>query len=198
MLEFLDTTAIIHTGGYLGMFAILFAETGLLVGLILPGESLLFTAGLLASSGLLNIWIVVSLGFLAAVLGDSLAYALGKRFGQGLFGRYQWLGLDQAHISRIQKFYNIHGRQTIVLARFIPFFRTVVPVLAGIGSMQYRTFLKFNFIGAAAWTLVVGFVGYFLGELVPDGSVYTNWIIAVIMILSVLPLTLTIFRRKKL
>src|SRR3954467_7601323 len=113
--EFIDTTAIIQTSGYLGLFAILFAETGLLFGIILPGESLLFTAGLLASSGILDIWAVIPVAFTAGVLGDSLAYTIGKRFGYDVFLRYPKL-LDSARIEKIRRYYETSGKQTLIAA----------------------------------------------------------------------------------
>lgn len=196
-MNFLDTTSIIQSGGYIALFAFLFAETGLLIGILLPGESLLFTAGLLASSGYLDIGAVIPLAFLAGILGDSLGYSLGYRFGYDIFARHPKLGLDNQRIGKIQKFYEDHGGQTLIIARFIPFLRTIVPVLAGIAKMEYKSFLVYNVIGAAAWAVVVSFIGYYLGVLVPDGSRYEPWITSFIMVLCLLPLLAAILERRK-
>lgn len=196
-MEFFDTTAIIQSGGYLALFAFLFSETGLLVGIFLPGESLLFAAGMLASSGFLDVWAVIAVGFTAGVLGDSMGYSVGRRFGYDIFRRHPRLGLDEHRIAQIQDFYERNGKQTLILARFIPFLRTIVPILAGIGRMDYKTFLVFNIIGAAAWAVSVSLIGYALGELVPDGHKYESWITSLIVVLCILPLVFTWFRRKR-
>ncbi|MGH9857339.1 MAG: DedA family protein, partial [Acidobacteriota bacterium] len=137
----LDPASIIKATGYLGIFIIVFVESGLLVGFFLPGDSLLFTAGFLASQGLLDIALLVGLVFVAAVLGDSTGYSIGRRLGPRVFKKPDSIVFSHDHIRRSQEFYQKHGGKTIILARFIPVVRTFAPVLAGVGKMPYRTFL---------------------------------------------------------
>jgi membrane-associated protein len=182
-----DIPLFITTAGYVGIAAVIFAESGLLIGVILPGDSLLFTAGFLASQGFLDIAIVVSIAFVAAVVGDSVGYWLGKRFGPTVFSRPGSLLLDPRHISRAERFYDRHGPKTIVLARFVPLMRTFAPVLAGVGSMRYRTFLGYNILGGALWGIGLPLAGYWLGQTIPNADQYLAPIIIGIVILSLLP-----------
>src|SRR3989338_1165858 len=135
-----DLASLVKTAGYLGLFGIIFAESGLFIGFFLPGDSLLFTAGFLASQGYLNIWLLVPLCFAAAVLGDNFGYAFGRRVGPKIFRKEESLLFHKHHLERARTFYERHGKKTIILARFVPFARTFAPILAGIGEMHYRTF----------------------------------------------------------
>ncbi len=139
-----DLPELIRSVGYIGVWAITFAESGLLVGFFLPGDSLLFTAGFLAFQGFLNIWLLIIGAFVCAVVGDNVGYATGNRFGRRLFQKEDsWL-FHKKHIVTAQKFYEKYGKKTIILARFMPIVRTFAPIVASIGSMHYRTFLTYN------------------------------------------------------
>lgn len=183
----LDLPALIQTVGYLGVFAIVFIESGLLVGFFFPGDSLLFTAGFLASQGLLDIRILVPGCFIAAVLGDSVGYYIGHRFGRKLFNKEQSLLFRKDHLLKAQGFYEKHGGKAIILARFMPVIRTFAPVAAGIGEMQYKKFLFFNLFGAVLWAIGVTLAGYYLGSLIPDVDKYLLPIIGLIIVASILP-----------
>ena len=188
MLELLlDPVLLIKTAGYVGLFAIIFAESGLLVGFFFPGDSLLFTAGFLASQDYLNIWLLVLLAFLGAVLGDSVGYAFGRRAGPKIFKREDSLFFHKDHIRKAEVFYEEHGPKTIVLARFLPVIRTFAPIVAGIGKMQYSTFLLYNIIGGALWGVGMPLLGYWLGSVVPNIDRYLVPIIVGIIVVSLLP-----------
>jgi membrane-associated protein len=183
----LDLAKIIETIGYLGVLAIVFAESGLLIGLFLPGDSLLFTAGFLASVGLFNLPLLATSAFLAAVLGDNVGYAFGKRVGPVIFKREDSFWFHKKHVERTQRFYEKHGGKTIILARFVPIVRTLAPVLAGVGNMNYRTFFLYNVVGGFLWAVGLTSLGYFLGSMIPNIDRYILPIIVVIIILSFLP-----------
>ncbi len=193
-----DLPLLITTAGYAGLFAIVFAESGLLIGFFLPGDSLLFTAGFLASQGLLNIAILTPLVFIAAVTGDSVGYALGHRFGPRLFKREDSLLFHKDNVSRAQAFFERHGKKTIILARFIPVVRTFAPILAGVGNMAYHTFFAYNVIGGLLWAVGLSLLGYFLGNVIPNVDAYLLPIIGVIIILSILPSAIHILKDKEL
>lgn len=182
-----DLILIIKTVGYLGLSGIIFAESGLLIGFFFPGDSLLFTAGLLASQGLLNIWYLMGLTFIAAVLGDSTGYMFGKKIGPAIFNKEDSWFFNKANVYKAESFFKKYGSKTIVLARFLPVVRTFVPILAGVGTMNYRTFITYNLIGGALWTLGLSLLGYFLGSFIPNIDKYLLPIIILIIILSVLP-----------
>ncbi len=183
----LDPTSIIKTVGYLGVFAIIFAESGLLVGFFLPGDSLLFTAGFLASQGVLHLWILIPIVFVAAVIGDSTGYSIGKKLGPKIFTRKDSFLFRKSHLHQANEFFQKHGGKTIVLARFVPVVRTFVPVLAGVGLMKYRTFLSYNVIGGALWAIGLTLGGYFLGRIIPNADKYLLPLVAVIIVISILP-----------
>ncbi len=188
MTRFLDPHYIIQTFGLLGVVLAIFAESGLLVGIFLPGDSLLFTAGLFAASEKgFSIELLVVLGFLAAVLGDNVGYSIGQRAGPALFKRDDSRFFKKKHLHRATRFYEQHGRKTIVLARFVPIVRTLAPMVAGATKMPYRTFFAFNVIGALLWAVGVPTAGYFLGKSIPSIDRYLLPIIAVIVAVSLLP-----------
>ncbi len=197
-----DLDATIQTIGYLGLFAIIFAETGLFIGFFLPGDSLLFTAGLLASQGFFNIAFLCILLFIAAVLGDSTGYLIGHKFGKKLFNRDDSFFFHKDHLVRANTFYKKHGGKTIILARFMPIIRTFAPVVAGIGTMEYKTFLTYNVIGAALWAIGMPIAGYFLGRVIPDIDKYLIPIVVFIVLISIAPgvyeTTNTVEKRGKL
>lgn len=195
MLGF-DLVELIKTVGYLGLFGIVFAESGLLIGFFLPGDSLLFTAGFLASQDFLNIYAVMAGCFIAAVVGDSVGYAFGNKVGPAIFKREDSLIFNKDHIRKAQDFYAKHGVKTIILARFVPVVRTFAPILAGVGKMEYRTFLTYNILGGALWALGIPFLGYTLGNRIPGVDRYLLPIILGIIVLSILPGILHIVRHK--
>jgi membrane-associated protein len=185
---------LIETFGTIGVIAIVFAESCLIF--FLPGDSLLFTAGLLASQGSLNIVVILIGSFAAAVLGNQVGYLLGARMGTRLFKPGSRL-FKEEYVERAQHFFDEYGSKTIVLGRFVPGVRTFVPILAGVGTMRYRTFVTFNLIGALLWAVGVTILGYALGESVPNIDRYLLPIIAVIGLASVAPIAIEILRNRK-
>lgn len=185
---------LLPTLGYAGIFAIIFAESGLLIGFFLPGDSLLFTAGFLASQGIFDVRLLAVGCFISAVVGDSVGYAFGHKVGRRLFHKEDSVFFHKKHLMKAENFYEKHGRKTIVLARFMPVVRTFAPIVAGIGSMEYRTFLIFNIIGGLLWGVGLTVAGYLLGNLIPDVDRYLLPIIALIVIFSVLPQTIHILK----
>lgn len=183
----IDLIALIVTVGYAGLFTIIFAESGVLIGLFLPGDSLLFAAGILASQGLLDIRLLLPLFAAAAILGDSFGYWTGKKLGPRLFTREDSLLFKKKHVARAKAFYDRHGPKAIVLARFIPFVRTLAPVVAGIAEMHYPTFLKYNILGGLVWSLGITLLGYALGSLITDIEAALLPIIGAIILVSFLP-----------
>lgn len=182
-----DIVKLIQSVGYLGVFAIVFAESGLFFGVFLPGDSLLFTAGFLASQGYFNFTILVVGCFLAAVFGDNIGYAFGKKVGSRLFSREDSFWFHKRHLSTAEKFYEKHGGKTIILARFVPIVRTFAPIVAGIGNMNYERFLLFNAVGGFLWAVGITTAGFFLGKVIPGIDKYLLPILLVIILISLLP-----------
>ncbi|MFA5886657.1 MAG: VTT domain-containing protein [Patescibacteria group bacterium] len=191
-----DLVALIKTAGYFGLFGIIFAESGLLIGFFFPGDSLLFTAGFLASQGFLDIWLLMGLTFIAAVLGDSAGYMFGEKIGPAIFSKEDSWFFNKNNVYKAEKFFKKHGSKTIVLARFLPVVRTFVPILAGVGTMPYRTFIVYNLIGGALWSLGLSLLGYFLGSLIPGVDRYLLPIIILIIVLSILPSAWHVWRER--
>ena len=187
---------LIRWGGYAVLVAIVFAETGLLVGFFLPGDSLLITAGLVAGTGGLNIWWLNVLLIAAAIVGDSVGYAIGFRAGPRLFTREDSLLFHRRHLIRTREFYERYGGKTIVLARFIPIIRTFAPVVAGVGQMAYRRFLFFNVFGGIGWVASLTWAGYLLGQTVPNITQHVHVIVAIVVVLSVLPIVAEIVKAR--
>ncbi|HSL24987.1 MAG TPA: VTT domain-containing protein [Acidimicrobiia bacterium] len=194
---FLDPRDLLVTFGTIGLFVIVFAESGLLVGFFLPGDSLLFTAGLFAAQGTLNLPLILTGCFVAAVAGDQVGYAFGQRLGPSLFRRPDSRFFKQEYVERAQGFFERHGPKTIILARFVPIVRTFAPILAGVGTMRYRTFVTFNLIGGLLWAVGVTMLGYLLGGLIPDIDAYLLPIVAVIVLLSVIPIGLEWWKSRR-
>lgn len=182
-----DLKELIQSIGYIGIFGIVFAESGLLIGALLPGDSLLFTAGFLASQDILSFPLLLIVVFVAAIAGDSAGYTTGKRYGHRIFKKTDSILFNQKHIVRAEAFYERHGGKAIILARFMPIVRTLAPILAGVGKMPYRTFLGFNIIGAFLWAVGLSALGYFLGKSVPDIDKFLLPTIGLILIISVTP-----------
>ena len=192
----IDPRTIITTLGTAGVIAIIFMETGLFFGFFFPGDSLLFTAGFFASQGYLPMaWLLIG-AFIAAVLGDTVGYAFGKKVGPTLFSKEDSVFFSKKHISRAQHFYEKQGKKTIILARFIPVVRTFAPIVAGIGDMPYKTFISFNVIGGFAWTWLMLWLGYGLGSLIPNPDRYVLPAVLVIIVISAAPAIREIFRKK--
>ena len=189
--------SLIQWGGYGVLFAIVFAETGLLVGFFLPGDSLLITAGLLAANGTLNIWWLNALLIVAAVVGDSVGYAIGRRLGPRLFTRQKSLLFNPAHVERTRRFYEKYGAKTIVIARFVPIVRTFAPVVAGVGQMRYRRFLFYNVAGGVGWVTSMTWGGYLLGRAIPNIAEYIHIVVIVVIVLSVIPIAVEILKERR-
>ncbi len=184
-----DLPELIRNLGYFGVWGIIFAESGLLIGFFLPGDSLLFTAGFIASQGLLNIFVLLFGSFVCAVLGDNVGYATGYRFGRKLFQKEDNWFFHKKNLVKTQSFYDKHGKKTLVLARFMPIVRTFAPIVAGIGSMRYKTFMSYNLIGGLLWTLGITNLGFFLGKVIPSEQIdkYLLPIILGIIVISIIP-----------
>ncbi len=182
-----ELESLLRTVGYAGIFAIVFAESGLLVGFFLPGDSLLFTAGFLASQGFFDIVILCIITFVAAVVGDNVGYYFGRRAGPRVFKKEDSLVFSKSNIDKSVAFYEKHGGKTIVLARFIPVVRTFAPVIAGVGKMDYKKFLFFNIAGGLIWAVGVTVLGYILGNSIPDIDKYLIPIALVIIFISIAP-----------
>lgn len=182
-----DLISLIKTAGYFGIFGIIFAESGLFIGFFFPGDSLLFTAGFLASQGFLNIWFLIFLVFIGAVLGDNVGYAFGKKVGPMIFKKEDSLFFHKDNLERARVFYEKHGPKTIIIARFMPGVRTFAPILAGVGVMHYSTFFIYNLVGGALWGIGLPMLGYYLGNVVPNIDRYIVPIVLLIIFLSVLP-----------
>ncbi len=198
-----ELKSLLTWGGYPVLMAIVFAETGLLVGFFLPGDSLLVTAGVLVNAGLLNPFELSTFGNLLlmnvvlivmAVVGDAVGYSIGLKAGPKIFTREQSLLFRKDHLLATQKFYERHGGKTIILARFMPAVRTFAPVVAGVGRMGYRRFAAFNIVGGAGWVLSMSFLGYFLGKVFEAKEI--EKIVYLIIFLSVLPLLIGAIRHK--
>jgi membrane-associated protein len=182
-----DLSEIIRQIGYIGIFAIVFAESGLLIGFFLPGDSLLFTAGFLASQGYMNVAILAVVCWIAAIGGDSAGYYIGKKTGKKIFNRENSRLFNRDHLIKAEKFYEKHGGKTIILARFTPIIRTFAPIVAGAGNMNYSSFVFYNIAGGTLWVVSMVFGGYFLGKVIPDVDKYLLPIIALIVLASVAP-----------
>ncbi|MFH1429927.1 MAG: VTT domain-containing protein [Candidatus Uhrbacteria bacterium] len=190
----MDLTSIITAAGYFGITTVIFAESGLLIGFFLPGDSLLFTAGFLASTGVFSIWPLMALSTAAAIIGDSVGYAFGKYIGPRIFTRDNSVIFHRDHLERSRKFFDRHGSKAVVIARFMPVIRTFTPVLAGVGKMRYRTFLMYNIVGGLTWASGVPFVGYKLGMVIPNVDQYLIPIVAAIILASFMPSIIHLLR----
>jgi membrane-associated protein len=196
-----DLQSLIRTVGYLGVWAIIFAESGLLIGFFLPGDSLLFVAGFIAStpSSPFNI-VVLTIGcWIAAVAGDNVGYSTGYRFGRKLFRREESWFFHKENLVKAQNFYSKHGKKTIILARFLPIVRTFAPIVAGIGSMNYKVFFIYNIVGGTLWAVGLTLLGYFLGKWIPSDVMekYLIFIIILIIITSLLPSAWHFYEERK-
>lgn len=197
--DVIDPQQILRSFGTIGLFLIIFAESGLLFGFFLPGDSLLFTAGLFAARGDLNIVVILLGTFAAAVIGDQVGYLFGRKVGPSIFSRPNSKLFKQEYIQRADEFFESHGAKTIVLARFVPVVRTFAPILAGVGSMKYRTFLMYNLIGGFFWAVGVTSLGYLLGDQIGAENIdkYLLPIIAVVIFISILPAVFEVLKHRR-
>lgn len=184
----LDIPALVEAGGYAGLAAIVFAESGLFFGFFLPGDSLLFTAGILASQGVFSFPGLIALLWAAAVAGDSVGYWSGAKVGPALFTREDSFFFHKRHLERTRDFYAKYGPRAVVLARFVPIVRTFAPIFAGVGQMRYRDFFFFNVLGGLLWAVGIVSLGYFLGATVPDIERFIVPGIILIIVISFVPL----------
>ena len=196
-MDLVHPDRLIETFGTIGLILVVFAESGLLFGFFLPGDSLLFTAGVFAARGDLNLPVILVGVFVAAVAGDQVGYAFGHNVGPALFRRPDSRFFKKKHLERAQRYFDEHGSRTIVLARFVPIVRTFAPIVAGMGSMRYRTFVTFNVIGGLLWGVGVTTLGYTLGETIPDIDKYLLPVIGLIIFLSVIPVLLELRKARK-
>jgi membrane-associated protein len=197
---FLDPEALIRKGGYLILFGIVFAESGLLIGFFLPGDSLLFVAGMAAAGSLgrveLNLWVVLIGVFVAAVAGDQVGYLFGRKVGPSLFNRPDSRLFKHEHVEKAQHFFDRHGPRAIVLARFVPIVRTFCPIVAGVGHMNYGIFVRYNVLGGLLWGIGVTLLGYFLGN-VPIVEDNLEIALLAIVAVSLLPVAIEYLRHRR-
>ncbi len=178
---------LVQWGGTLGVCAIVFVETGLFVGFFLPGDSLLVTAGIIAAAGQVNLPLLLASVALCAIAGDQLGYWIGRRMGHGLYSRPDSRFFKRQHLERAHAFYEHHGGKTVILARFVPIIRTFCPPVAGAAEMPYARYLTYDIFGGIFWVCSTILLGYFLGRAVPNIDRQLHWVIAVIVVLSLIP-----------
>ncbi len=192
----IDITAAYGMWTYAVLAVIVFAETGLVVTPFLPGDSLLFAAGAICALGTMNVWVMIVLLIVAAILGDAVNYTIGNRLGPKIFSSTTSKLLNREHLNRTHAFYERHGGKTIILARFMPIIRTFAPFVAGIGAMRYRQFAVYNVVGAVVWVASFSLLGYYFGNLDLVRKNFTL-VIGVIIVLSVLPAVWEFLRARK-
>ena len=188
---------LLYSFGYAALFGIVFAESGLFFGFFLPGDSLLFTAGLLASQGFFDIKIVLAGVAVAAILGDQAGYWMGHKFGRAFFTKKDSLFRNPDHITKAEEFYKKHGKKTIIIARFVPAARTFAPIVAGIGRMEYGQFVSYNILGGVLWTIAFVGGGYFAGNFFPQAKDYLWIILPAIIIASLVPIAISFLKEQK-
>ena len=188
---------LVQWAGLFGLAAIVFSETGLLVGVFLPGDSLLVTAGLLAARGYLNVYALAPVLTLAAIFGNSVGYSIGRATGPRVFRRENSLFFNKKHAIRAREFYEKYGHKTIVLAQFMPIIRTFSPVIAGVGGMRLRDFITFNVIGAFCWIWSMLGIGYFLGSYIPGIDKHIEIVVVIVIFISMLPGLISGYKAKR-
>ena len=198
LLSFLtDPQQLIRWGGYVGLFAIVFTETGLMFGFFLPGDSLLVTAGLFASKGDLDILLLNALLIVAAITGDATGYLIGRRMGPALYRRGDSRFFRRSHLIKTRLFYEKHGGKTIVIARFVPIIRTFAPVVAGVAGMQYRRFALFNVFGGIGWVVSMTMIGFLLGRMIPNIDKHIEIVILTVIAISFIPAVIHSWKERK-
>lgn len=193
-----DLIELIRAVGYLGLFGIVFAETGLLLGFFLPGDSLLFTAGILAAEGYLNISLLLIVLAGAAIIGDSVGYTIGRRLGPKIFSKEESLLFNKKHITKAQAYFDKHGPKTIIIARFVPIVRTFAPTLAGVGKMHYGKFITYNILGGLLWVGSLTMMGYYLGLKVDNVEKYILPGVMIIILISMAPYIREFYKNKEM
>src|SRR3989338_7742727 len=191
-----ELTSMIVAAGYIGLFAVIFAESGLFFGFFLPGDSLLFTAGFLAPQSVFDIRVLVIGFFIAAVLGDNVGYWFGNKYGKRLFERNGRL-FHKHRLVEAHELFFMHGNKAKVLARFVLAVRTFTPIAAGVGDMNYKRFVTYNVVGGLLWGVGMTTAGYFLGRSVPNADAYILPIVAVIIVVSLIPAVREYMRHRK-
>ncbi|MFA6445644.1 MAG: VTT domain-containing protein [Candidatus Paceibacterota bacterium] len=191
----IDLIELLKTIGYVGIFLIIFAESGLFFGFFFPGDSLLFSAGILAATGIFDITLLIPLLVVAAISGDSVGYWFGTKIGPSLFTRPDSLFFHREYVIRTENFYNKYGKKTIVLARFVPIVRTFAPIIAGIAKMDYLTFIRYNIFGGLIWAIFIPLSGYLLGNSIPNVDHYLLLIVILITLTSFLPIISEYYRK---
>lgn len=194
-MHFFEIMPLIQTIGLIGIFLFVFAESGLFFGFFLPGDSLLFTAGILSSAGHFNIALLFSGCFVAAVLGDSAGYYFGRKTGPKIFSHPDSFFWNKRNLEKTAVFFKKHGNKTITLARFVPIVRTFAPIMAGVGKMEYKTFLFWNILGGLFWTGTMVFGGYFLGNYIKNIDKFVLPIVIFIIIVSLVPILMQFVRK---
>lgn len=195
-MDLLSPSHLIETFGTIGLLLVVFAESGLLFGFFLPGDSLLFTAGVFAARGDLTLPVILVGVFGAAVLGDQVGYAFGRRVGPSLFRRPNSRIFKQAHVDKAQRWFDEHGPKTILLARFVPIVRTFAPIVAGVGHMRYRTFATYNVVGGLLWGVGITMLGFVLGETI-DIDRYLLPVVGLIVVASLVPVLVEVRRSRR-
>ena len=197
--ELVNPESIIRYGGLYLLLFVVFAETGLFFGFFLPGDSLMFTAGLLCATGELNfhIWLVISLIILSSVVGNMVGYAFGKKVGHLLFKRESGFFFRQTHLIAAHEFYNKHGGKAIVLCRFLPIVRTFAPIVAGIVELGYKRFLLYNIVGAVLWVVSIVLCGYYLGIYIPGVKDYLGYIVIFLIVITTIPIAVRLIKSKR-
>ena len=193
----LELTTIVQFLGYPGLAGVIFLESGVFFGFFLPGASLLFVAGMLASLGFFSIWVLLPLLLFAAILGDNVGYWFGAWIGKAIYTRPDSRFFKQQHVKMAHDFFERYGKASVLLARFVPIARTFVPILAGVGAMDYRIFLFYNVVGAVVWAGGFTLLGYFIGQYIPDAENYITPIILLIIGLTAIPVFITMWKTWK-
>ncbi|MFA6524566.1 MAG: VTT domain-containing protein [Candidatus Paceibacterota bacterium] len=196
-MHFFEILPLIKAIGIIGVFLFIFAESGLFFGFFLPGDSLLFTAGILASAGYFNVGLLFLGSFICAILGDSFGYYFGKKIGPKIFSKPDSFFWSKNNLDKTAKFFERYGDKAITLARFVPIVRTFTPIMAGVGQMNYKKFIFWNILGGFLWTGSMTFGGYFLGSYIKDVDKYILPIVLVIIFISVAPIALQFWREAR-
>jgi membrane-associated protein len=197
--QLVNPESIIHYGGLYLLLFVVFAETGLFVGFFLPGDSLLFTAGLLCSTGILVIhpFLLVALIIIAAVAGNMVGYGFGKKVGPLLFRRKSGFLFRQEHLVTANEFYKKHGKKTIILSRFLPIVRTFAPIVAGIVKLELYKFFIYSFVGAFFWVNILVLTGYYMGKYIPGIKDYLGYIVIFLIVITSIPFLINSIKKKR-
>lgn len=196
--DMFDVTHLLQTGGLILLAAIIFAESGMMVGFFFPGDTLLFSAGILAAGGKLNIVTVLITIAAAAIVGDNVGYHIGRKLGPRLFRKPDGVVFRKEHIDRAEAFYEKYGSKTMLLAHFVPIVRAFAPVTAGAGKMPYKLFAFFDAVGDIAWTLLITLLGFYLGSRIPGVEKYIEPVLILVVVVFLVPTLWHVFRDPKI